>query len=400
MSGRKRICILALSPIRRDARVLRQIEYLAPDYDLTVVGEGDPPDIPGLTWIRVQRIIKRSGLFGFWDSITTLVLLLLGKFFPIAYRLWYFTRPAYRAVMRAALDSQADAFLANDWETVPTIAIVARRTRVKWIVDLAEYVPLENEENRRWLFLTAPALTYLLRTFVPFADASIVVCQPIADRYAQELGFSSIVIMNTPRAVELMASVVEPERIQLVTHGTAAWSRRIDWVIEAVGRLDRRFHLHLYLVGEPEEIILLRQIADMKAHGRVTFHDPVSPDSLVRTLNRYDVGLSIIPPTNYSYYVSLPNKFFDYLNARLAVVIGKSPAMRELMDQYRFGVIVPEFTVESIVTTLSNLTTDDIMRMKHASANAARVLNADVEMAKLTALFRQLWDEDQRNTVP
>jgi hypothetical protein len=43
MKSRPTICIISFSPIARDARVLRQIDYLAPHYDLAVLGHGASP---------------------------------------------------------------------------------------------------------------------------------------------------------------------------------------------------------------------------------------------------------------------------------------------------------------------------------------------------------------------
>ncbi len=44
--SRKSLCILAFSHVAQDARVLRQIHYLAPLYDVTVVGYGESPPCP------------------------------------------------------------------------------------------------------------------------------------------------------------------------------------------------------------------------------------------------------------------------------------------------------------------------------------------------------------------
>jgi hypothetical protein len=56
---RKSICIIALSPIAKDARVLRQIRYLSPLFDLTVIGYGPPhpefADSPAIRWVQLDK---------------------------------------------------------------------------------------------------------------------------------------------------------------------------------------------------------------------------------------------------------------------------------------------------------------------------------------------------------
>jgi hypothetical protein len=64
---RKSICIISYSDIANDARVLRQIQYLSPLYDLIIIGYSKPHEdyLPGDTikWIEVprgKRSIKRK----------------------------------------------------------------------------------------------------------------------------------------------------------------------------------------------------------------------------------------------------------------------------------------------------------------------------------------------------
>lgn len=391
MSSRKQVCILAFSTICRDARVLRHIEYLSPHYDLTVIGEGDPlPDYPELEWVRVDRSERLSGAARLPERLSTAALALLGKVLPRAYDLWYFTRPAYRRLYRAALRCKADAFFANDWETLPAAASAAARLSAKLVFDVHEFAPLEVEESKSWLFWSSPTIRYLLRRYAPRADASVTVCEPIAERYAREYGFSPIVVMNAPKPVTVPVHPPSSDTIRLIHHGSAAASRRLDWIIEAVALAEPRFELHFYLVGTESEIEGLQRLAKTRLADRAWFHDPVAPQHILETIAQYDLGVCVIPPSNYSYRVSLPNKFFDYINARLGVLIGPSPAMKVLVDMHGFGVVTTDFTPESIAQTLNGLTPDIIARLKLAADTAALTLNADIEMAKMTALFERV----------
>jgi hypothetical protein len=392
VSSRKSVCILAFSKIRQDARVLRQIEYLSPLYDLIVIGEGDPlTDKAVLRWMHVDRSERRSGgAARLLERISTAALALLGRALPRAYDLWYFTRPAYQRLYQAALRSQADAFLANDWETLPAAALAAAQTKAKLIFDAHEFAPLEVEESKSWLFWSSPTIRYLLRRYAPRADAAVTVCEPIAERYSREYGFSPIVVMNAPKPMTIPIQPPSSGAVRLVHHGSAAASRRLDWLIEAVALAEPRFELHFYLVGSDSAVNALRRLAKNRLGDRVYFHEPVAPQRILEALSAYDLGLCVIPPTNYSYLASLPNKFFDYINARLGVLIGPSPAMKALVDAHGFGVVTSAFTPEATAHTLNALTPAAILKMKQAADAAAQILNADVEMAKMTALVQRV----------
>ncbi|PJF28345.1 MAG: hypothetical protein CUN53_00670 [Phototrophicales bacterium] len=391
MSSRRRICILALSTIQRDARVLRQLEYLSPHYNLTVVGEGSPPpEYPDIVWIGVDRAESRRGVARLIERMSTMALIPLGRIVPRALAAWYFTRPVYSRLCRAALESRADALLANDWETLPAAAEAAARTNAKLIFDAHEFAPLEVEESAHWRFWSQPVIKHMLRRCAPRVDAAMTVCQPIAERFAQEYGFKPIVVMNAPKREPVPLHPISPDRIRLVHHGSAAPSRRLDWIIDALTLAEPRFELHFYLVGKADEVEAVQRRAQERLPERIHFHEPVKPEQITRTINVYDLGICIIPPTNYNSYVALPNKLFDYINARLGVLVGPSPAMRALVEQHHVGVVADAFTPEAIAAALNALMPESIMAMKRAADQASQSLNANIEMGKVIALFEQV----------
>ena len=49
-------------------------------------------------------------------------------------------------------------------------------------------------------------------------------------------------------------------------------------------------------------------------------HPPVTPAELPSSLNAFDVGVYVLPPRTMNHRLMLPNKFFDFVQARLALV--------------------------------------------------------------------------------
>ena len=49
--------------------------------------------------------------------------------------------------------------------------------------------------------------------------------------------------------------------------------------------------------------------------------------SVARTLNAHDVGVYVLPPVSFNHLWALPNKVFDFVQGRLALVVGPSPEM-------------------------------------------------------------------------
>jgi glycosyltransferase involved in cell wall biosynthesis len=109
----------------------------------------------------------------------------------------------------------------------------------------------------------------------------------------------------------------------------------------------------------------------------------------------YDMGLCVIQPATYNTLMMLPNKLFEYIQAGLAVCVGPSPAMVEVVQRFKVGVVAPSFKPRDVAAALDRLTVDEVQAMRSAAVHAARTLNADVEMHKIVDLYGGLWAHGQ-----
>jgi hypothetical protein len=98
---------------------------------------------------------------------------------------------------------------------------------------------------------------------------------------------------------------------------------------------------------------------------------------VVTAINKYDMGVFLLPPVNFNYANTLPNKLFDFIQARLGIAIGPTPEMAAIVNQYQNGVVSADFQPKSLAAKLNSLRVADIARFKNQSAVAAQVLNAE-----------------------
>jgi len=81
-------------------------------------------------------------------------------------------------------------------------------------------------------------------------------------------------------------------------------------------------------------------------YSRMNFMAPVKMQELVNQSNQYDVGVFSLPPTNFSYMNALPNKIFEYIQARSALAIGLRLRCVELLSttnvEWLLGTFMPE----------------------------------------------------------
>ena len=106
-------------------------------------------------------------------------------------------------------------------------------------------------------------------------------------------------------------------------------------------------------------------------HQKVFFHEPVPTKEISNTINKYDVGLTIIPPVTRNEEMALPNKLFESAQARLAVVTGPNSDMASLVREHGNGLVLEDWSVSALVQCLSGLTSIQVASMKSRSHEKA-----------------------------
>jgi glycosyltransferase involved in cell wall biosynthesis len=111
---------------------------------------------------------------------------------------------------------------------------------------------------------------------------------------------------------------------------------------------------------------------------------------IVERIAIFDMGIFLLPFSEFNSFAALPNKFFEFIASGLAVCVGPSPEMASLTREFGLGIVVESFDPENVARVLNSLRASDIDRMKLRAIGASKLLNADTEMAKLVDLYRQL----------
>ncbi len=386
-----KLAILSLDnqDIQTDARVQRQVHYLSKQHEIHLItyGSSNAVDLPYASMKVVGSLSDAATKRRF----STLFWLSLGKMLPdFAYEHWYWSRPGHREAFDALIDLRPDLVIANDWWTLPVAAEACKQTGARLILDLHEYAPGEFEHQSWWRIFYKPAVKHFLDRYLGDVDASVTVNTVIAERYNAEYGLKPVVVMNIPRVRERIAPTpTDTNHIELIHHGAAIRDRKIELMIDVISLADSRYRLNFLLIGDPTYIHDLKLYADQKAPGRVSFLEPVRPDKVVETISKFDVGIYLTPAAIFQLLAMLPNKFFDYLAASLAVCFGPYPVMRALIDQYQCGLVCNGFTPQEMAGRLSRLSAEDIDRMKDNSYRAGEKLNAEIEMTKLVQLVNE-----------
>jgi glycosyltransferase involved in cell wall biosynthesis len=357
MSNRKKILILKFSNISNQPRICRQIEFLKDYYDIYTAGfKGvDTPHIKKHFKIKIPFLP-----FGLCEKLlwnVNAVSRLLSDFYSL-------DQPGY------------DLIIAHDPFTLQVALQLSQKMKAKVLHNAHEYTPRQYEHQWFHRFFLSRLWDYICRIYMHRADATVTVCQGIADEYEKNYGVHCEIIDNAPFYYDLLPSSTENNVIRMIHHGIAHPSRHTEDMIHLMHFLDERFTLDFMLMNNGSRYY--KKILDLgQGNPRIFFRDTVSMPLIAQRLNEYDMGLYMLKPSSFNTYMALPNKIFEFIQARLAIAIWPSPEMANIVNEYDCGIVSEDFTIESMAKQLNSLSTKDIEKFKMNSHKAAGYLCAE-----------------------
>jgi glycosyltransferase involved in cell wall biosynthesis len=369
---RPTVVILVFTEVVRDPRVMRHVAALRDVYDLVTCGKGPAP--AGV--IRHVEIPAEAEHL----PMTPLGLAsLAARRSEAAYR----RLPAASAARELLRDVPFDLIIANDITTLP-VALEAANGRPV-IADLHEYAPREMEEDWRWRLMVQPLAEHICREYLPRAAATTTVAEGIAEEYQARYGLLPGVVTNAgPYRHPEPRPTGAP--LRAVHTGMASPNRRLETMVQAAADI-QGLTFDLYLIPSPRArgyVASLRELAAATRNVRVL--DPVPPDEVPTTLDGYDIGIFVLPPVNFNYRWALPNKIFDFIQSGLGIVVGPSPEMAAIVREYECGLVLSDFSAESLRRALVDLRPAQVDGWKRATCRAAAVLNDQAQAEVLRSV--------------
>jgi len=355
-----RVLVLSFSDLASDPRVDRQLAALGARHEVVAAGLA-PPRTDVTEFIDISTP-ARGGL----DRALGLARLVARR-----YDSAYWKHPKNIAVLDLLRRVRVDAVLANELPALP----LALHLDVPVVFDAHEYAPREFDEKLWWRAILAPYVRWQCRRYIPQAASITTVGEAIAAEYEHDTGVRPVVVLNAPPRADLEPTPVH-EPVRILHHGGAQAGRRLEEMIRVADLLDERFTLDLVLVestrGYRDELI-----RGARHNPRIRFPEPRPMHELVSFANEYDIGLYLLPPLNFNQRYALPNKFFEFVQGRLAVAVGPSPEMARLVRRHGLGVVTDDFEAETMAAALSALDASAIDAYKRASHAAADDLCAE-----------------------
>ena len=208
---------------------------------------------------------------------------------------------------------------------------------------------------------------------------SIMVNDAIAERVQEIHGLTEkpVVVRNTPqfwviderkcaeRRADFCRSLGVPlDTFLLMYHGGVIPDRGIEVSIRAlVGR--GSVALVVLGNGEPDYRERLWRLArELEVEERVLFRPAVTMQVLGEHIGAVDAGMINIPAVTESYYLMLPNKFFENVQALTPVIASDFPEIGSLVRKYDIGILVEPEDVSQVGDAIDQLRSDPAARTR------------------------------------
>lgn len=370
---KKTLLIVAFRPLENAPRVQKQIDILGNDFDITELAFS-----PSLTSTNFKKI-------EFPDK---------GTWFQKLQWIWgtlqgdltHFVNRAIVTDDKELLDKKFDLVIVHDIYPCPLAFRYAKGAPV--LIDLHEYLPEVNAQSFAWRIRYQRGIKKLCHQYLHRAAATLAPSEEAAELYRKNFGIRPVVNYNAPLYQNLSPTPVKKDEIHLVHHGIAIERRNIHLLLDLVEKLDIRYHLHLYLVGSGDYLNMIQKRS--KNMPRVHLHPPVPLKDIAKTINKYDIGIHLLAPCNKNHDIAIGNKFFEFIQARLAVITWPTTAMRRMINTYKIGIVSQKDSLEEIVEILNKIDYRDIYKFKLESNHVAHVLTAEKSMETIQQTVKKI----------
>ena len=187
--------------------------------------------------------------------------------------------------------------------------------------------------------------------------------ESIAQIYHKEYGNVVRVIRNMPfrRTQENNKTKKElhiPEDHQVILYqGAVNVDRGLDEAIEAMKFL--KTNAILLIIGVGDILLNLQdQVLSNSLSERVLFTGQIPLEELSSYTVLADIGLSIEKDVSLNYHFCLPNKFLDYIQCNVPVLISPLIEMKAIVEKYNIGEMItshdPVYLAGKMDNMLSN----------------------------------------------
>lgn len=368
----KRITISVINDLVTDQRVQRMIGTLQKEeVEILLLGRKLPNSLPmqatSYGYKRLRMMFRKGPLFYAFFNIRLFFILLFRK--------------------------RQDLFISNDLDTLLANHLVSRIRKIPLLYDSHEYFTEVPElTNRR---RTKAIWEKIERRVLPQVKHAVTVSESIAITYREKYSTPFSVVRNISYFRE---PIIDPAfhdrysaRYKVIYQGALNMGRGLELVIQSMRYISDTIFI---IVGDGDiRMELQKMMQEMKLTDKVVFPGKLPPSTLHKITSNCDLGISMEEDLGLNYRLALPNKIFDYIQARIPVFCSDLPEMKALIETYEIGEVAISRETKDISSQIQGILKNEKnqKKWKNNLKNAAAELCWEKEELKLIQLMEKIW---------
>ncbi len=363
----KIICTVT-NDLNFDQRMIRICSTLQEGgYDVLLLGRKKQSSLP-----LDKQIFQQRRLYCYFEK---------GKLFYIEFniRLIFFL-----------LFYKTDAICSIDLDTILPGFLVSKLKRTICIYDAHEYfteVPELVDRN-----FTKKVWESIANLIVPRIKYCYSVGPILAAVLSKRYGSTFSTIRNVPFKRNYTTDYPKPFDFSYIFYqGALNMGRGLKEAILAMHSIS---DLRLVLAGEGDLSEELRELVkNEKLENKVQFLGFVKPVDLPQYTQHAHIGLNLLENKGLSYYYSLSNKTFDYIQAGIPSIQMKFPEYELLNKDHPVSVLLDDLSPETINQTIQKLISDKTLYddLKSNCSFHASKLNWETEGKSLLKIYKNIF---------
>ena len=366
MSKRRKIYFTVTNDLDTDQRMIRICTSLAHQgYEIMLVGRqlGNPASPEQLPFDRkkLRCLFNKGFLFYAEYNVRLLVYLLFKKI---------------------------DLVCAIDLDTVVPCYCISRIKKIPRVYDAHELF-CEMKE-----VVTRPRVHSfwkgLEKYFVPRFAKGYTVSDAIAKEFSRMYGSDYAVIRNLPVLREFQSTGKKPQSI--LYQGAVNQGRCFETLIPAMAIVDAV----LIICGDGNFLQQARAlVTKYSLENKVLFEGRKSPAVLRDYTLNASIGVTLFENNGLSNYLSLGNRFFDYMHAGIPQLCVNFPSYNEINGQYEVALLINDADPASIAVGLNRLLHDEELyqRLTGNAMEARKIFNWQNEEKILIGFYRGIFEK-------
>ena len=292
------------------------------------------------------------------------------------------------------LFKKCNILVSNDLDTLLPNVLISRLKKKKIVYDSHEYFTEVAELVARpkkqavWKCVE--------RYCFPKLKHIITVSDSIADIYRNEYGKKVKVVRNIPLQRKYAVQKTKKElglpenKFILLVQGTGInLHRGVEELVESMLYIENSV---LLIIGNGTAIKRLKEKTKLLSlDDKIVFMNRMPFEELYNYTVHADVGFSLDKDIGINHRYALPNKLFDFIRARVPLIVSDLVEIRKIVEQYDIGVVLPDISPKTIAQHTNELLQDNNKRnrLKNNTIRASEELCWENEEKVLKTIYSQ-----------